>query len=235
MRSDSQIEKVAVVDDDQTEAQLMSEIVQEAGFLPVPVLATERTDRFDNPSVLAAVIQDRAEAAVCDHRLRPLGYASFDGAQLVAELLVRKIPAVLVTTYLDIDADVSIRRWRDKIPVLLSRDEADPEHIREGLEACLSEIAGAVLAGRRPRRALIRVVDVTQESSETVVDAIVPQWNPNKGVRFPVTLLPRELHSEVAPGIRLLADVNIGARKAEELFFGNFDLAPEPARENDVL
>lgn len=223
------IQSVAVVDDDPNEVEVMTELLMDAGFKSVPFY-----EEFADPPSLAAEIEKRAQAAVCDHRLRPLGLATFDGAELVAELFTRKIPAVLVTTYLDMDSDVSIRRWRHRIPVLLSRDNAGPDSIRQALAECLRELRGSRSRQRVARRALVRVVDITNESRQEVIDSIIPQWNPHRGIRFPALLLPDELRKSVGSGTRLLADVNIGSEVPEDVYLSNFTLAPEPVPDDEL-
>src|SRR5207245_47892 len=118
------VQKIAIVDDESTDAQIHEWEVEAAGFEPVIVNRS-----FKNMEELAAFIKAEAQGAVCAHRLANYGFARFYGAKLVASLYDLKIPALLVTQYADIDNDVSIRRWREKVPVLLSNDEADADNI----------------------------------------------------------------------------------------------------------
>jgi CheY-like chemotaxis protein len=225
-----EIHRVAVVDDDSFQAEVMSELVSDAGYEPI-ILGGPRFERVQD---LVSKIRESADAAICDHRLRPRGFAPFDGAEAVAALTTEFFPALLVTQYIDIDADVSIRRWRHHVPVLLSRDDADPDRIVQGLSECLRELRGEHLPFRRPWRALIQVDEMNIESGEQVVDAHIPSWNPHQAVRFPAALVPPPLRSELASGVCLFAKVNIGADRAQDLYFFNFEPAPEPEPE-DVL
>lgn len=222
------IRRVAVVDDKPSDADYMGEFVREAGFEPV-VLAPP----FGNLDDLYGRVRGgAADAVVCDHRLR--GQAAFSGAEAVADLVKRHIPAVLVTQYVDTDAAVSIRRWRDRIPVLLPRDDADAERVRDALTACVREIRGEYLPGRRPWRALIQIDGTANDSGERVVEARVLPWNPLEVVRFPAALVPSELQERLIEGGYLFAQVNIGADRAEDLYFRDFEAAPEPATEDDL-
>jgi hypothetical protein len=205
----------------------MSELVSEAGYEPI-ILGP----RFDRVEDLVAKVLDSADAAICDHRLRPRGFAQFDGAEAVAALTMERVPSLLVTQYIDIDSDVSIRRWRYRVPVLLSRDDADPDRIVQGLNECVRELRGEHPSSRRPWRTLIQVDELDRESGERVIDAHIPSWNPHQAVRFPVALVPRALRANLVPGAYLFAKVNIGAERAEDLYFNDFELAPEP---EDVL
>src|SRR5258708_3539268 len=114
------IHKIAIIDDDKSEAEMAGWEVKEAGFEVVIV-----NGPFQKIEDLAQIITTEAQGALCDHRLAHFGFANFYGARLVAHLYDLKIPAILITQYADIDKGVSIRNWRDKIPVVLNRDEAD--------------------------------------------------------------------------------------------------------------
>ncbi len=81
---------------------------------------------------------------------------------------------------------------------------------------------------------LLRITNVTDESNEKVVDAIIPSWNPRWAVRFPVSLIPSDLHDKLAPDIAFFAQVNIGAEKSEDLYFREFELVPEPVDDDGL-
>lgn len=216
--------RVAIVDDDADEAEMAVMEVVEAGFEPFVISKGRHYDAVDE---LAAVIQEHAQAAICDHRLRPRGLANFDGAQLAAKLFDLKIPNLLITQFL-MDAGVSIRQYRAKIPVLLSRAEVNSSSIKQGLQRCVSEMKGEVISERKPHQSLVRVEEVREEAGEAVVDAVVLNWNPHQAVRFPRVLVPEHLHPALGPDVWLLAMVNVGADKPEDLFFKDMSLAPEP-------
>jgi hypothetical protein len=224
------VKKVAIIDDDENAVEMAKLELLEAEFEPVPI----DKGSFRGIQELVSLISTIADGAICDHRLGWAGFADFYGANLVALLYDRKLPAILVTQYVDIDEDVSIRRWRRKIPVLLSRDKTSSSVIKEGLTSCLLEFGGRIPHNRIPHRSMIRITGVSSESGEKVVDVIVPSWNPTRAVRFPVSIITPELHSQIKPGQRLIAYVNIGAEKSEDLYFDEFELAPLP-EENDGL
>ena len=230
----SQNARVALVDDDPAERETVSLQLEDAGFEPILVDKLSLT-------VESAVDQLRsmAVAAVCDHRLSPRGLANFTGAELVAGLYDRQFPAVLLSGYLQDDQDVSIRRYRDKIPVLLSRQTSSSGHLRDGIATCQGEINGNVNPERLGMRSLIRVIDRRRESSDDIVSVIVPAWSQEKFVRIPtsllgefVTMLPES--GEVRPRLYLIGTVNIGAQSASDLFFNDFEPGPE-LRDDDGL
>ena len=224
------IQRVAIVDDDTEQAEVMSLWLEEANFQPI-IIRTER--RFEQPQDVVELIRTLAEAAVCDHRLTHHGFSAFNGAELSASLYDSRIPSILTTQYVDMDVDVSIRKWRHKLPVVLSRDATDADSIRVGLLESSNEILGQTSAARKPHKALLRVTDLVQES-EAILDVIIPSWNPLRAVRFPLSLIPVQLQPSVGAGTRLFASVNIGAEDSQDLYFDNFELAPEPDPNNGL-
>lgn len=223
------IKTVLVIDDDKTQAEVTSELIQDAGFKP----AIFGNGTSDIGGIITNVMK-QADAAVCDHRLAERWSVPFNGAQLAARLMETGVPAILVSQYLGVDIDVSIRKWRSALPVVLRRTEANSDRIRTGLEVCLRELAGDVSPQRKARRALIRVVASGQGADEPVVDCFIPQWNSDVAVRFPLSLVAPDLRPHVKPQARLLASVNIGATNSDELFLRDFELAP-PIDEDDGL
>jgi CheY-like chemotaxis protein len=182
---------------------------------------------FYKPEDLAKEIESQADVALCDHRLRPGGLADFDGAELAATLFERSIPAVLITQYY-MDSDVSIRRWRRKVPVLMKRADVDPMKVKEGLLRCEAEIGGLPPKDRKPYEALVHVDEVRNESGEKVIDVMVTNWDPHQAVRLPMSLVPQNLHADLSSGMWLLAKVNVGAERPEDLYFEDIRLAPDP-------
>jgi hypothetical protein len=175
-----------------------------------------------------------SDAAICDHRLRRAGYAQFDGAELVAQLVERGFPAVLLTVFADQDGDSSIRRWRHKVPVVLDRDAAGETAFRQAIEDCRREIAGQAKPTRRPRRTFVRVLNLRSENDLRVVDALVPSWNAQKAVTFPLELVPEAFRGQIGENALLTAMVNLGAAQASELFFEGFEVPPDPDSEDGL-
>ncbi|MBJ6798545.1 response regulator [Geomonas propionica] len=221
------IDRVAVIDDDEKEIEIAVWQIEDAGLEPVVI-----TGPFENIDDLMAKIMSSAQAALCDHRLNPYGYATFNGASLVARLYENKVPAILITQYNEMDTAVSIREWRRHIPVLLPRHQATSETIVKGFEKCLSELFGNIHLNRKPHRVLLRIDNLTQDGGENVIDAFLPGWDFQRAVRFPAALIQCEIEPKV--GQYLFAKVNIGSVDPDELFFFDFEVAPEP-EEDDGL
>lgn len=121
---------------------------------------------------------------------------------------------------------VSIRGLRYKIPVLLTRNEADRASIKKRIKDCVAEFNSQMPYVQKTYRILVRVVGVDSLSGD--VEAIIPGWNSHEAVRFPCSIFPKSIQDVLRKGIRLIACVNIGAKKSDELYFEKFELAPEP-------
>lgn len=223
--------KIVIIDDEKDFAETAAWEVEDAGY--EPILIVEGSFKEINDLVLQ--IPRDTYGVLCDHRLVKSGLANFYGSDLVAALYDQKIPALLGTQFYDMDSDVSIRKRRHKIPVLLNKDDVDSSSIKAGMQICLLEFDGNVASDRKPYRNIVRLVAISQESGEEVVDVIIPSWNPHKAVRLPSSLIHEwilEFHPKV--GTRLIADVNTGAENAEDLYFTNFEIAPEPEETDEI-
>ncbi|MEH1949536.1 MAG: ATP-binding protein [Nostoc sp.] len=113
-----------------------------------------------NVNELVSIIRANTQGAVCDHRLSNSGFANFYRAELVANLYDFKFPSLLITQYTEMDTSFSIRKWRHKIPVLLSREEADASSIAKGIEDCTLELSGKIPSTRKPRRTIVRITNI---------------------------------------------------------------------------
>jgi hypothetical protein len=211
------IQRVAVIDDDEQAREAMAESIVDANLQPV----VQRTCLNSLDELINKLPRD-ADAALCDHRLTPRNYAAFQGAEAVAALYQISFPALLVTAWSTEDID-NIRPYRRKIPVLIKSGGLEPAIIRGGITVCLNEFNNIFLRERKPQRALLRIEDT--DSSFAYV--IVPSWDPDTGLKLPLTLFPEHL-GHIKPGLRFFAIVNIGALKNEDLFFDGFEIAEEP-------
>ena len=224
--------RVAVIDDISRYAVTAAGIAEEAGF--APSIISEEHGPFGHTGQLIERVKDlNCNAVICDHRLSQVPFAAFTGAEFVAELYSMGIPGVLLSTFSAIDSDTSIRLHRARIPSLIGRNDLDPDHILDGLSLCEDELGGRIVPERRPRRTLVRVVDVITEGGAPVVDAILHAWNPAEAIRFPLRIIEdQQIVKTLSMGfdgeLRLFAKVNVGCHSESELFFKEFELAPEP-------
>lgn len=222
--SDLGIQTIAILDD--SFGELYDRMipwweVELAGFKQLTV-----PQSLHSLAEIVTFIKTKAQGAICTHRLAPRGSSHFYGAELVSALYDMKIPALLVTQYTDIDLHTSLRKWRDKIPVILHLRNAIYGNIRQGLEICASELQGHFSNARIPYQVLLNVINIEDDSNERMVDVTLPYWDHYQVVRFPMSLISKELHASIKRDTWLLADVNVGARACHELYFRNFKLAP---------
>ena len=223
------MKKIAIIEDDKLAADTLCIQIENANMAPFLVEGTL-------PSLDGTVelIQQNSDAAVCDHRLTVHQYATFTGACLVAQLYKQEFPAILVTQHLNGDCDTSIRKYRDKIPVLLPRNQADDSHIVHGIEVCEREFSSEYAPERRPWRTLVRLEHVEQQSGENLAEAVIPGWNPRIPIQFPTSLLPNEINELLQGQLRqedkfyLIANVNIGAQYARDIYLTEFAVAEKP-------
>lgn len=225
-------ERVALVDDDPTAGEMLSVLLDDAGYEAIGVQPP-----LESIDGAIAQIRSVASAAICDHRLRPQWPVNFDGAELVAQLCASDFPAVLISQFWNTDQNVSIRKHRSKIPVLLSRNEVGPDQLVDAFRTCVEEINGKPSPQRKAWRTLVRVIAKDTQGGEDVLDAIIPGWRPNEAVRFPAELLgphrcklPAESSDRLE--LRFVARVNIGAEDARDLYFEGFEPAIEPQNDN---
>lgn len=218
--SELNINRVAVVDDDPENVEAFAYIVQNCRCE-----AVRYPNEFGSMRQLLENVSKIADGVLCDHRLSFKSPASFTGAEAVASWIDMKFPAILISAY---DFDATIKLYRRKIPVVISKDLITSTTIIEGFSICSQEIRNVLPPFRKPRRAIVRIVGFDPESKIHLVEAFVPQWNPLKAVRFPRSLMGDLASIDLKPDMMFIADVNIDARNVDELFFDNFELAPEP-------
>lgn len=225
-------QSAAIINDDESDQYTWRLQIEEAGYLPY-VVQRPSGRGFETVEELAQEVESHARFAVFDHRLSPKGFAQFTGAQVVATLYDRKQTApLLVSGFEKMDAETTIRMYRQKVPVLISSGEFsrdDPETIRACFDTCGRELwQGEVPLTRRTLRTIVQIEERTFDSGIEVVDAFVPGWNTEDRVRFPLNLIDPTMRSRAQPGQRFFAWVNTGAERDEDLFFSDFEITPDP-------
>ena len=180
--------RVAVVDDREGQAETAAGIAEEADL--VPSIFSETAGTFGSTDQLSQLVFSAGcDAVICDHRLSQTGFASFTGAEFVANLFRQGIPGVLLSTFSAIDSETTIKLHRAEIPSLIDRSALDPDELLAALRRCESELAGEVAPERRLSRTLVRIESISSESEIPVLDAIVHTWDANHAVRFPLDLI----------------------------------------------
>jgi len=219
----AKIKKVAVVDDGDDTAQTMINVLEDGEFDAYRQQPSASLD-----SLVEEILQN-SDAAVCDHRLRYGGFGDLSGADLAARLTRRKHPTILVTQYLDQEADVAIRKFRSDLPVVLRRGQADePDELRHAFAVCVAEIDKGRRNERTAQRTLLQVLSISAVNGEEVIDAIVDGFSSDDAVRFPLLLVSEDQRHRVKEGCLLVAETNIRASEKVDLYFENVEIAEAP-------
>ncbi len=208
------IERVWLIDDEAAVRATYEDSVED-----LKVIAVNESGPLPELDIFARSF--KADAAICDHHLRPHNYAHFDGATLVAKWYELQFPAILCTK---VEGAIDeIRPHRRGIPVLLKEPGLNPEVIRAGFEKCIAEFRGQFSSTRRPWRTLVRVVDVDKITTTRTVFVVIPAWDSTREIRLLLKELPDEIQGVVNSSTRLHAMVNIGAENYEDLYFENWE------------
>ena len=210
------ISKLKIVEDDTNTRDSLAEIVRDINIDP---------DKIEGPlSSLRAFLASHtydADAFIFDHHLKQSGYAAFDGAQAVAELYKIR-PCILCTGWTNAVTD-TIRSYRRHIPSLVRSDEINPDRLAKELEICVNEFNDKFVPSRKPIKTLVRIENIDNTRRPELVYAIIPSWNPKQVISFPVNMIPLGIRANVTDGVRLWAQVNIGAEDHTEIFLDSFE------------
>ncbi|MEU6252245.1 hypothetical protein [Streptomyces sp. NPDC047043] len=109
------------------------------------------------------------------------------------------------------------------------RKRFEPAEIELALTRAHREQVHGPAPERVGHRTVVRVLRVDRIGAERIVEVIVVAWDPVDAVILPADMITScvGISEEELPGKRFMARVNIHARSSEELFFENFELAPE--------
>lgn len=95
----------------------------------------------------------------------------------------------------------------------------------------IDHISSRLLPTIKPFKALVRVKNINEadgKQNERTIEAEILSWDPHKVVRFPYSRIPQKLQNSIVRDVMLIANVNVGARTASEIFIDNIDIVVEP-------
>lgn len=213
------INTVAIFDDKHQGRESMMEMVHDANLNPI-----SQDGKLGKLDEFISALIGSADAAIFDQHLKPGNYADFNGAEAVSMLYSRGFPALLVTALADMDFNL-IRPFRKNIPVLIESTDVAPEKILGGFEQCIKEFSAEYTKERKTTRTLVRIEDIEPSIQVPLIYIAIPAWDPDKVVKLPMAIFPKNLLKQIIPGNRFYAEVNIGAERHDELFFENFVVA----------
>jgi len=210
------IETILVVDDESEARTGFGYSVEDLGLTPV-----EEEGPIGHLQGYVAKVRTKADAVLCDYRLRTRGsYSRFNGDAIVAECYRRGIPGVICTMYTDVFIEMS-RVERRFIPSVIRTNSPDPDEVIRSLLFCRDEIHGIFHPARKPWRAMVRIEDVAEDAD--YCHAIVPTWNPHQAIRLSLQDIPESIRPSIAPGFRLFAYTNVGADNSDDVYFSKWE------------
>lgn len=215
------VERVMVLDDQAAVRESFAWILEDLDA--EPVLAEGPYNSLDE--CISEVRDAQIGAVLCDYQLTPGNYAAFDGATLVAALFTHNVPAVLCTRWDTASLD-HIRSLRHKIPSLLTPQELNEDSLLRAFRLAGDELDGSISKERRPWRSMVRFHQIDSSSAY----AIIPGWNPKKGIAIRTSDLPPKLRNAIVNAVndgrayRCRAKVNVGATHESELFFAEWEV-----------
>lgn len=218
--------RVAIVDDIADERKTLEGELEEAGHLALP-----REAPMPSLDALSTWLREaKAEAFICDQRLSVSNYAPFRGAEAVC-LAFRslQLPSLLVSSYI-YDEMTAIRRWRADVPIVIGKEHLDPGLLNRGFELGIAELEGNVPINRIPRRTGIYIESVGVFGFDWL-EVIVPGWNEDSILELPLSMIEDSALREAIRNRQtnwLIAKVNIDAEQAADIFFKDFERAPDP-------
>lgn len=83
----------------------------------------------------------------------------------------------------------------------------------------------------KPARTLVRLCAIENDT----VSATIMAWKPGQVVTIPLERFPLPMQSDLRPGSYVIASVNIGAEKAEDLVFSDIAPSPGPLDESRII
>lgn len=216
------ISTVYIVDDSVDSRSTLRDELKFAAYTPRVIEGPFQTSQELFDSIL-----NIADAVVCDHHLNTRNFAPCSGAEAISHWYFARIPSVMVTKWSKADVD-QLRRYRRQVPVILTPEEAsNTDNITKGFEICIEEFNDNFLPSRKPWRNLVRIEEVDTSTRHHIVYAVIPGWDSNEVVRFPIDIIPVDMHLYVKPGSRFYAKINMGAPTQELLYFSDFEYKGE--------
>jgi hypothetical protein len=208
-------ERVGVLDDVSTMRDEISARVTSFGFEAIPLDATAQT-----PSGIAESCSG-VHYVICDQRLDRS--TKVTGAEVVAELSTRRIPAVLLSQYKEEEVP-GYRHVLDRVPIFLTRREFDVVDVRDVLTAA-ERILSVRPLERKPYKALLRVVELL--SARRLVVRI-PAWHVDDEIELSLESIRPDDRDRVKVGDRLFGSVNLHATDALDVFVRDAYIGDEP-------
>lgn len=120
---------------------------------------------------------------------------------------------------------ISLRKYRRWIPALIHSTKLNRSNLGAALVQADREVRHqAPIRERVPHRTIMTVRRLEKRAAHTIVKVMMSQWKATLEIGFPLEMVPEKLQPETVAGALLIAQVNIEAICAEDLFFDKFEL-----------
>lgn len=209
-----EISSILLIDDDEAAREAAGYYVED-----IELESIQEDGPINDMNDYLVSVEKKAQAVICDQKLKVHEYSKFNGAEIISALYDKKLPAILCTRFENEDLD-QIRKYKSKVPVLLKPDELNMDSMVKGLEICINEFNGTILPSRKAWNAMIRIENVDYDSNRKnpFVYLVIPGWDPREGIRIYLNDIPGHVCDKVKEGERFYAQVNLGAENHEDLF-----------------
>jgi hypothetical protein len=211
------LKSLAVIDDDATVRESYRHVANLARLEP-----QVWSSRIVNPLNRILANGLGADAALSDYQLTQSGYASFNGADLVAGLYKRNTPAVLCTRFdrAAIDTIRPLLRW---IPVVLAPNELDPGSLMRSLRIAADELSGMFVSERRPWRSQVHFL-YRDDVNNDAYFVELPGWSRSETLKVRLSKLPPDVAARVRDGYRTFARANLGTEDVERIYLDEWEV-----------
>lgn len=205
--------RIAAIDDQAPNVEVLINAIQD--FLEAEAVPFDRLPA--TPSSVSNWVRDvQIDAVLIDQDLRKGNYSTSTGMDIAAELFRQRCPTVLTTMHrmADLPDGIWYRRY---LPAFLPKDRLSM--VEQAMSIAVAEIKGHVAAERKAYRTVVRVDDIHGRDTSLVVAA----YNPNEWISVSTEELSRRLGRMPVPGLRFMAEVNIGAPSGDQLFISEVE------------
>ncbi|MEA0761501.1 hypothetical protein VDP59_016640 [Xanthomonas campestris pv. campestris] len=150
------------------------------------------------------VKDEQIDAVLIDYNLRKGNFSTENGIVIAARLFRQMKPTVLTTVHkmADIEEGIWLGRY---VPALLNKSRMS--EIESALSRAVDELQGKIRPERKAYRTIVRVENIDQRHANLVILA----HDPHATIVVSTPELKKRLNTDITPGTRFKAEVNIGA------------------------
>ncbi len=214
--------RIAVFEDNATQRERYADTILSLGMEAI---------RVDTPPPFSQIEpflrNNRITGVISDHRLTEGHYSEYVGAQLVKACYGLRIGAVLITSYTHLDANTTLRINRRWLPCVINSEQLNNPRLEIQAALAIADAEarqGLLPLQREPFRAVMTVTRAETLGNRQMVKVLIGQWRSDQEVTFPLEMVPEEMRHKIKPNELLIAQVNLDAELAEDLYFENFEL-----------